>query len=65
MPTFMFFQNKVRIDMLKGADHMALEDKIKKWYIQTEDTLEAGDNTLNVKGHVSTPSTCTKQYIKN
>ena len=32
MPTFIFFRNAVKIDMLRGGDPNALEEKIKKWY---------------------------------
>ena len=49
MPTFLFYRNKVKIDMLRGADPAALEEKIKKWY-QDED--DDGDGDMRIKGHV-------------
>ncbi len=52
MPTFIFFRNKTKVDSQRGADPVALEEKIKKWYSGDD---SAGD--LGVKGHVS----CLKQ----
>ena len=49
MPTFLFYRNKVKIDMLRGADPAALEEKIKKWYQDEEDD---GDGDMRIKGHV-------------
>lgn len=34
MPTFQFFRNGVRCDELRGADKNALEEKIKKHYVE-------------------------------
>ncbi|KAH9489583.1 Thioredoxin-like protein 1 [Bulinus truncatus] len=48
MPTFIFYRNKVKVDMMRGADATLLEEKIKKWY--TEDEGEEGDSP--VKGHM-------------
>jgi thioredoxin len=48
MPTFIFYRNKVKVDMMRGADATLLEEKIKKWY--TEDEGEEGDNL--VRGHM-------------
>ena len=50
MPTFKFFRATQPIDMLKGADPTALEEKIKKWYGSGD---EAGDDDSPVKGYVS------------
>ena len=50
MPTFIFYRNKVKIDSQRGADPNALEEKIKKWYGESDD--EGGDE-VTVKGHVS------------
>ena len=49
MPTFLFFRNKTKIDLLRGADAGSLEEKIRKWY-GSGDELE--DETV-VKGQVS------------
>lgn len=47
MPTFIFFRSKSKIDMLRGADHNALEEKIKNWYGDGATTEES-----QVKGHM-------------
>ena len=39
----------MKIDMLRGADPAALEEKIKKWY---QDDEEDGEGDLRIKGHV-------------
>ena len=52
MPTFVFFKNKVKIDILRGADPNALEERIKKWY-GAEEEEDAGEGEGIVKGHVS------------
>ncbi|CAH1788196.1 unnamed protein product [Owenia fusiformis] len=49
MPTFLFFRNKAKIDMLRGADVNLLEEKIKKWY-GDEDEGDEGETV--VKGHM-------------
>lgn len=49
MPTFIFYRNKVKIDLMRGADTAALEEKIKKWY-QEDD--EDGDGDTRIKGHM-------------
>lgn len=49
MPTFLFFRNATKIDMLRGADPNALEEKIKKWY-----SSEESEENAPVKGYVST-----------
>lgn len=48
MPTFMFFRNKTKLDSMKGANPVELEEKIKKWYGSGDEAEDAG-----VKGHVS------------
>ncbi|XP_076438846.1 thioredoxin-like protein 1 [Babylonia areolata] len=53
MPTFIFYRNKVRIDILQGADEAALEEKIRKWYQDDEDD---GDGDTRVKGHMDLSS---------
>jgi len=57
MPTFLFFRNKTKIDLLRGADAGSLEEKIRKWYGSGEDN---GDETA-VKGQVS--STSSSRYL--
>ncbi|KAK7096274.1 thioredoxin-like protein 1 [Littorina saxatilis] len=57
MPTFIFYRNKVKIDMLRGADPAALEEKIKKWY---QDDEEDGDGDTRVKGHMDMSSMISK-----
>jgi len=52
MPTFLFFRNKTKIDLLRGADAGSLEEKIRKWYGSGE---ENEDETA-VKGQVSITS---------
>jgi len=52
MPTFLFFRNKTKIDLLRGADAGSLEEKIRKWYGSGE---ENDDETV-VKGQVSITS---------
>lgn len=49
MPTFIFYRNKVKIDLQRGADPAALEEKIKKWYGEGDE--DGGDEVL-VKGHM-------------
>lgn len=49
MPTFIFYRNKVKIDLLRGANVAGLEEKIKKWYGEGEE--EDGDE-VTVKGHM-------------
>ena len=49
MPTFILYRQKVKVDSQRGADPNALEEKIKKWYTDSE--AETGDSP--VKGHVS------------
>lgn len=49
MPTFLFFKNKIKIDMQRGADPNALEEKIKKNYGGDED---GDDSEVAVKGHM-------------
>lgn len=56
MPTFIFYRNKVKVDMMRGADSAALEEKIKKWY--SEDEGEEGDSP--VKGHMDLSSLINK-----
>lgn len=53
MPTFLFYRNKVKIDIVRGADPAALEEKIKKWY---QDDDEDGDGDTRVKGHMDLSS---------
>lgn len=36
MPTFQFFRNGVRCDEVRGADKTALEERIKKHYVEVE-----------------------------
>ncbi|XP_074661371.1 thioredoxin-like protein 1 [Tubulanus polymorphus] len=48
MPTFTFFKNKVKVDEIKGADPVALEEKIKKHYQEPGES----DETVEVKGHI-------------
>ena len=50
MPTFLLFRNKTKIDSHQGANAVALEAKIKKWYGSDDDSAEEA----GVKGHVST-----------
>lgn len=47
MPTFVFIRNKVKVDSLRGANPVELEEKIKKWYGEDE------DEDIPIKGHVS------------
>jgi len=54
MPTFLFFRNKTKIDLLRGADAGSLEEKIRKWYGSGD---ENEDETI-VKGQVSDISSC-------
>ena len=48
MPTFMFFQQSSKKDVMRGADPNALEEKIKKWYGSADD----GGDDSPVKGYV-------------
>jgi len=48
MPTFIFYRNKVKLDLMRGADAKQLEEKIKKWY--GDDEGDDGDSP--VKGHM-------------
>lgn len=48
MPTFNLYRQKTKVDYQKGADPTALEEKIKKWY--TDSDAETGDSP--VKGHM-------------
>lgn len=57
MPTFIFYRNRVKIDMLRGADPAALEEKIRKWY--TEDD-EDGEGDTRIKGHMDLSSFISK-----
>jgi len=47
MPTFIFYRNKVKLDLMRGADASQLEEKIKKWYSDEE----GDDGDSPVKGH--------------
>ncbi|KAK7466606.1 hypothetical protein BaRGS_00037329 [Batillaria attramentaria] len=57
MPTFIFYRNRVKIDMLRGADPAALEEKIRKWYSEDE---EDGEGDTRVKGHMDLSSFVSK-----
>jgi len=48
MPTFIFYRNKVKLDLMRGADASQLEEKIKKWYSDEE----GDDGDSPVKGHM-------------
>ncbi|GFN95786.1 thioredoxin-like protein 1 [Plakobranchus ocellatus] len=48
MPTFILYRQRVKVDMMKGADATGLEEKIKKWYTDTDG--DTGDSP--VKGHM-------------
>lgn len=50
MPTFIFYRNKVKIDMVRGADINTLKEKLKQH--QSDEGGDDGDTP--VKGHVST-----------
>ncbi|XP_005111329.1 thioredoxin-like protein 1 isoform X1 [Aplysia californica] len=56
MPTFIFYRNKVKVDLMRGADASMLEEKIKKWYSEGEG--EDGDSP--VKGHMELTSLINK-----
>ena len=53
MPTFIFYKQTTKIDMLRGADSAALEEKIKKWVGPADEEGGEGEGTSLVKGHVS------------
>ncbi|XP_045183717.2 thioredoxin-like protein 1 isoform X2 [Mercenaria mercenaria] len=53
MPTFIFYRNKTKIDLQRGADPNALEEKIKKWYGEGD---EDGGDEVMVKGHMDLSS---------
>jgi len=55
MPTFIFFRNGAKIDMVRGADVAQLEEKIKKWSDPNDDS----DETV-VKGHMDLSSFISK-----
>ncbi|RZF35381.1 hypothetical protein LSTR_LSTR009766 [Laodelphax striatellus] len=48
MPTFIFFRNKIKVDRLQGADHPALESKIKHHY----GSEDGEDVDSGVQGHM-------------
>jgi len=48
MPTFILYRSKVKLDMMRGADASALEEKIKKWYSDEE----GDDGDSPVKGQM-------------
>ncbi|GFR85109.1 thioredoxin-like protein 1 [Elysia marginata] len=48
MPTFILYRQTAKVDIQKGADPNALEEKIKKWY--TDSDADTGDSP--VKGHM-------------
>ncbi|PSN41069.1 Thioredoxin-like protein 1 [Blattella germanica] len=48
MPTFIFYRNKTKIDLIRGADPKSLENKIQQYY-GSEDA-EEGDGA--VQGHL-------------
>jgi len=52
MPTFIFYRNKVKVDMMRGADSSLLEEKIKKLYSDEE----GDDGDSPVKGHMDLSS---------
>ncbi|XP_014669450.1 PREDICTED: thioredoxin-like protein 1 [Priapulus caudatus] len=53
MPTFIFFRSKVKLDMLRGADPVALEDKIKRLYgDDVASQEEGGDKSSYPDGHM-------------
>jgi len=49
LPTFVFYRNKTKLDALRGADPVELEERIKKWYGGQGD--EEDEDTV-VKGHM-------------
>lgn len=51
MPTFILFKENNKLDVQKGADRVALEEKIKKFYGSGE-----VDEELGVKGHLDLSS---------
>ena len=48
MPTFLFFHNKTRVDMLKGANPQELAAKVEKW----SETLGTDASASAVPGQV-------------
>ena len=54
MPTFLFFKNKEKIDMCKGADKVKLEAKLKEHGAGAGGEDAGGEDDSPVKGHVST-----------
>uniref|UniRef100_A0A0B6Z3T6 PITH domain-containing protein n=1 Tax=Arion vulgaris TaxID=1028688 RepID=A0A0B6Z3T6_9EUPU len=56
MPTFIFYRNKTKVDMIRGADATLLEEKIKKWY--SEEEGEEGDTVI--RGHMDLNSMMNK-----
>lgn len=52
MPTFIFYRNKVKVDMMRGADASMLEEKLKKLYSEEE----GDDGDSPVKGHMDLSS---------
>ena len=51
MPTFVFFRNATKIDMQRGGDPAALEQKIQKW-----NTAEEAEEKSPVKGYMDLSS---------
>lgn len=49
-PTFLFFRNKVRVDLYQGADASGLEDKIKQ---HVENDPGSNEDSDIPKGYVS------------
>lgn len=50
MPTFLFYRNKTKIDLLQGADSATLESKVQQHY-ETDDDGAAEESTAAVTGH--------------
>jgi thiol-disulfide isomerase/thioredoxin len=51
LPTFVLMRNKVKVDMLRGADMGSLEEKVKKWY-GGEGEGDDDEGGAVVKGHM-------------
>jgi len=59
MPTFIFLRNKIRIDVLQGANNAALEAKIKQHYTESSQDEDSG-----VKGFIELNSFIDKSHCE-